>query len=76
MNSLDWIMYGLLTLILGGLVLALFLYLRTAYRSGGWKRVGRDFVIAIVTILIFFFVRMVQNSELDSITEAVSRWFK
>jgi hypothetical protein len=29
------------------------MFLRTSYRAAGWKRVWRDFVIGVVTILIF-----------------------
>jgi heme/copper-type cytochrome/quinol oxidase subunit 4 len=76
MTTLDWIAYGLLAFLFGGILLAFFLYLRTAHKSGGWKRVRRDFIVAIVAILLFALIRIFENQEMDSIKEVVSRWFK
>jgi hypothetical protein len=76
MNSLDWIAFGLLAFLLGGILLAFLLYLRTAYKSGGWKRVRRDFIVAIVALLLFVLIRIFENQEMDSIKEVVGRWFK
>src|SRR5467141_4165383 len=49
-NRIDWLAIGLVSLILGGLLLAFFLYLRTAYKQGGWKNVRRDFLIAVIVL--------------------------
>lgn len=52
-NQLDWIMYALLAFIFGGILAGVGLYLRTAYRSGGWKRVGRDLGILIGVLALW-----------------------
>jgi len=76
MNSLDWMAYGLLLFCFGGILGALFLYLRTAYKSGGWKRVRRDFLLALGALVAFFLVRILENQELDSLKDAIDGWFK
>ena len=43
-NALDWMAIGLLLLrSSAGIAAAFCLYLRTSYRKGGWRRVGKDF---------------------------------
>jgi hypothetical protein len=67
MDSLDWIAFGFLFLICGGILVGLFLYLRTAYKAGGWKRVGRDFLLAIVVLVAWVLIRIIQRGELNVI---------
>ena len=80
MDDLEWLGIGLLVLLPAVFVVALFLYLRTSYRSvflypdgsirqGGWKQVRKDFVVAIVTLLAFAVERVVENYPMG-------RWFK
>ena len=52
-NQLDWIMFGLLASIVGGVLVAIGLYLRSAYRKGGWQRLGRDLGILIAVLAIW-----------------------
>jgi uncharacterized membrane-anchored protein len=79
-DDLEWLGIGLLVLLPAAFVVALFLYLRTSYRSvfldpdgsirqGGWKQVRKDFVVAIVTLLVFAVERVVENYPMG-------RWFK
>jgi hypothetical protein len=79
-DDLEWLGIGLLVLLPAAFVVALFLYLRTSYRSvflypdgsirqGGWKQVRKDFVVAIVTLLAFAVERVVENYPMG-------RWFK
>jgi hypothetical protein len=79
-DDLEWLGIGLLVLLPAVFVVALFLYLRTSYRSvflypdgsirqGGWKQVRKDFVVAIVTLLAFAVERVVENYPMG-------RWFK
>jgi uncharacterized membrane-anchored protein len=79
-DDLEWLGIGLLVLLPAAFVVALFLYLRTSYRSvflysdgsirqGGWKQVRKDSVVAIVTLLAFAVEGVVQNYPMG-------RWFK
>jgi hypothetical protein len=75
-DQIDWLAIGLVSLILGGLLLAFFLYLRTAYKQGGWKNVRRDFLIAVFVLAAWAVVRVIQNHQIESLKKAVERWFK
>ena len=75
-DRIDWLAIGLLFLILGGLLFALFLYLRTAYKQGGWKRVKRDFLIAVIALAAWVVERIIVNHQIDSLKKAVESWFK
>jgi len=79
-DDLEWLGIGLLVLLPAAFVVALFLYLRTSYRSvflypdgsirqGGWKQIRKDFVVVIVTLLAFAVERVVENYPMG-------RWFK
>lgn len=76
MDTMDWIAIGFLVFFFGGILAGFFFYLRTAYKQGGWNRVGRDFLLAIAAIIAFAIVRMIQNHELGALKDAVSHWFK
>ena len=52
-NQFDWIMFGLLAFIVGGILVAIGFYLRSAYRKGGWQRLGRDLGILIAVLAIW-----------------------
>jgi len=54
-------------------VVTFYLYLRTAYRKGGWKEVRISFFIAIGALVGLYLVRQVENSDLDALKEAVNR---
>ena len=76
MNSLDWMAYGIVFFVIGGILAGFFFYLRTAYKVGGWKRVGRDFLVAIVALAVWGLIRIFQNQEIDELKDAVDHWFK
>ena len=53
MTRLDWLALGGVLLLVVALFAGFALYLRTAYRKGGWRRVRTDLVIAIADSLPF-----------------------
>jgi len=67
---------GLFGFILGGLLLAFFLYFRTAFRAGGWKNIKRSAWIAFGALALFVIERIIQNQEIDSIKKFVGRIFR
>lgn len=75
-TALDWMAIGLLLLIAGGIGGAFFLYLRTAYRKGGWRRVGKDLAVAVAALLIWAAVRIYENHEIQELRHAVDGWFR
>lgn len=72
----EWLVMGLLLLLPGAILLAFFLYLRTAYKQGGWKRVKRDFLIAAIAIGAFMLERIIENHQIDSLLKTIESWFK
>jgi O-antigen/teichoic acid export membrane protein len=62
----------LLSLVLAFLV-AFFLYLRTAYRRGGYREVKSAFIVAIVAIVLFCAIRIAENLGLEPLKQAVDR---
>jgi hypothetical protein len=72
-SRLDWMALGLMVSLLVAFVTAFFLYLRTAYRKGGWKEVKVSFIIAMVALVAFYVTRVAQNSELKLLKDAVNR---
>lgn len=75
-TALDWMAIGLLLLIVAGIGGAFFLYLRTSYRKGGWRRVGKDFAVAVVALLIWAAVRVYENHEIQEFKRGVDGWFR
>jgi hypothetical protein len=53
LDPIDWIAIGFVVFLLGGLLLAFFLYFRTAFKEGGWKNVRRYAWIALGALAIF-----------------------
>src|SRR5215469_10369739 len=72
---IDWIAIGLFVFILGGLLLAFFLYFHTAFKAGGWKNVKRSAWIALSALALFTIERIIQNREIDSLKQFVGRIF-
>jgi Zn-dependent protease with chaperone function len=72
-TRLDWIAMAGAVVLIGAFLLAFFLYLRTAYRHGGWKEVKWDFVLAIIVLIAFYVIRVSQNEELNILKEGVNR---
>lgn len=75
-TALDWMAIGLMLLIVGGIGGAFFLYLRTAYRKGGWRRVGKDLVVAVMALAIWAAMRIYENHEIQEFKHAVDGWFR
>lgn len=71
MSRLDWIAVGLMLVLLTAFVVAFFLYSGTAYRKGGWKEVKASFVIAIISLIAFYIVRVAENSELQLLKDGL-----
>ena len=74
MSTADWLAAGLLLALPAALVGAFFLYLRTAYRKGGWRAVRISLLIAIVAIAALLAERIVENVGLEHLKDAVNRW--
>ena len=72
-DTVDLLTAALLLCLLVAVVVAFYLYLRTAYRKGGWKEVRISFFIAIGALVGLYLVRQVENSDLDALKEAVNR---
>jgi hypothetical protein len=75
-DSLDWMAVGLLLFIFGGIAGAFFLYLRTAYRKGGWRRMRTDLKIALVALLMFAAIRILENLGIQRFRDAAGHWFR
>ena len=73
MTRLDWLAMAFLLSLGVALVVAFFLYLRTAYRDGGWKQVRVSFLIAIAALVALYVVRLAENSDLEILKDAVKR---
>ncbi|PYX31687.1 MAG: hypothetical protein DMG77_05785 [Acidobacteria bacterium] len=73
MSRLEWMAVGLMLALLLAFVTAFFLYLRTAYRKGGWKEVKVSFIISVVALVAFYVTRLAQNSELQLLKHGVDR---
>jgi hypothetical protein len=73
MSNLDKIAVAFAVLVVGGLLLAFFLYLRSSYRRGGWKRVGTDFVIALFALFALYVIRSMDTAGFDSLKEAMNQ---
>jgi hypothetical protein len=76
LDPIDWIAIGFVVFLLGGLLLAFFLYFRTAFKEGGWKNVRRYAWIAFGALAIFVIERIIQNREIDSLKKFVDSLFK
>ena len=73
MTSLDWLAMAFLLSLALALVVAFVLYLRTAYRKGGWKEVRTSFLLAVAAIAALCIIRVAENSHLEILKEAVNR---
>ena len=73
MSNLDKLAVALAVFVVGGLLVAFFLYLRTSYRKGGWKRVGTDFLIALFAIFALYVIRSMDTAGFDSLKEAMNQ---
>jgi ABC-type transport system involved in cytochrome c biogenesis permease subunit len=76
MSRLNWLALGGALMLVAALVAAFVLYLRTAYRKGGWRRVRTDLMIAIVALVALYIIRTADNSQLEMLKEAVNHLTK
>ncbi len=76
MDRYAWLAAGLLLLIFGGILLAFFLYLRTAYKQGGWKNVRCAFFIAVIVLATWALERVIENHQIEAPKKTVESWFK
>jgi hypothetical protein len=76
LDPIDLIAIGFVAFLLGGLLLAFFLYFRTAFKDGGWTNVKRSAWIAFGALAIFFIERIYQNHEIDALKKFVDKLFK
>jgi len=66
MDTIDLVLAIALALCPVLLIGAVVAYSRTAYKKGGWKRVGRDLLIALGTIVVFAIERIAEHSLVDA----------
>ena len=76
MTRLEWLALGGALILVAALFAAFVLYLRTAYRKGGWRRVRTDLMIAIAALVALYIVRTADNSQLEMLKEAVNHLTK
>jgi hypothetical protein len=76
LDPTDWIAISFVVFLLGGLLLAFFLYFRTAFKGGGWRNVKRSAWIALGALSIFCIERIIQNHEINSLKKFVDSLFK
>jgi len=76
LDPIDWIAICFVVVMLGGLLLALFLYFRTAFKAGGWRNARNSAWIALIALVLFFIERIVQNREIVSLKNFVNSLFK
>jgi hypothetical protein len=76
MSRLEWLALGGALILVAALFAAFVLYLRTAYRKGGWRRVRTDLMIAIAALVALYIVRTADNSQLEMLKEAVNHLTK
>jgi hypothetical protein len=76
MSRLEWLALGGALILVAALFAAFFLYLRTAHRKGGWRRVRTDLMIAIAALVALYIVRTADNSQLEMLKEAVNHLTK
>ena len=75
MEASDKILLGLLLLAIAAFPVAVFLYLRTAYRKGGWREMKAAAIIALVAMLIPLGLRIWFNLEFRNVKRIIEHPF-
>jgi hypothetical protein len=75
METSDRVLLVLLLLAAVALPVAVFLYLRTAYRDGGWKRVKVAAIVALVSLLIPLALKLWVDWEFDNLERIIRHPF-
>jgi cation transport ATPase len=73
MSAIDWLALGLLLALPAAFFCAFFLYLRTAYRKGGWRAVRTASLVAIGAIAVFLVERIVAHFDLEPLRKVFGR---
>ena len=71
MDTTDKILLGLLLLAFAAFPITVFLYLRTAYREGGWTGAKTAAITAVVTIAIWVGIRLWPEWEIRHVLRAI-----
>jgi len=75
MQTQDKILLGLLSLAIAVFPVAIFLYLRSAYRTGGWPRVRTAAIVAVVALLIPVVLRIWFDWEISHFLRVIEHPF-
>ncbi len=75
MDTTDKILLTLLLLALAAFLVAVFLYLRTAYRKGGWTEVKGAAIVAGVSLLIWLGASLWPEFEIRHLLRAIRHPF-
>lgn len=75
METSDKILLALLLLAMAALPVAVFLYLRTAYRDGGWRQVRVAAVLAAVALLVWGGSRLWAEWEVTNLLRVLEHPF-
>jgi hypothetical protein len=75
MQTQDKILFGLLLLAIAVFPVAVFLYLRSAYRMGGWPRVRAAAIVSAVALLIPVVLRIWFDWEISHFLRALEHPF-
>jgi hypothetical protein len=76
LDAIDWIAIGFVAFLLRGLILAFFLYFRTAFKGGGWKNVKCSGWTTLGALAVFVIERIIQNHEIDSLKKFFGNLYK
>lgn len=74
-ETMDALAVGLVILIFGG-ILAAFFYLRTAYKKVAGRASEGIPWIAVIALLAFAVLRIVQNHEIQQPKRTIDSWFR
>lgn len=75
MKTPDKILLGLLLIAIAAFPVAVFLYLRSAYRNGGWPQVKTAAIVAVVAMLIPVALRIWFDWEFSHFLRAIEHPF-
>jgi hypothetical protein len=75
METSDQVLLGLLLLAIAAFPVAVFLYLRTAYRQGGWPEVKEAAILAVVAMLMLAGVRIWSDWEISHFQRVIEHPF-
>ncbi len=71
METVDQILLGFLLVAIAAFPVAIFLYLRTAYRKGGWPEMKTAAILAVVALLIPVGLKLWYDWEISHFQRAI-----